>query len=170
MRPHSGGRRLLVESECSPYIQHVLCHLLEPPCQHSAVASSPLLVPPCRSVCSAVAAACKTKLGLSQQISNRQDFFGNKLLGNDVVVGLRDLLRCDLFPIDDGLDACTSQPCTSHFRAPFSSGFVDYTKDSGSYEEPFLLMQFYKRYTVPKHHQSITNLFFLFQNSLLLHS
>ena len=99
-----------METECSSYIQHVLCHLLEPPCSGIEDVTAPDLLPPCRSVCMAVSATCKAKLGLSQQISRRQDFFGNKLLGNDVITGLRDLLRCDLFPIDDGLGSCTANP------------------------------------------------------------
>jgi len=53
--------RLLLESECSPYIQHVLCHILQPPCYsventifpHHLETSHSL--PPCRSVCKSAA-------------------------------------------------------------------------------------------------------------------
>ena len=56
---------------------------------------------------------CKARLGLSQQISRRQDFAGNKLVSSDIATGLRDLLRCELFPIDDGMDSCTIKPCNA---------------------------------------------------------
>nr|CAG4638255.1 EOG090X019S [Cyclestheria hislopi] len=107
--------RLLVDSECSPYIQHVLCHVLQPPCSESVKSDGnpSMWLPPCRNVCMAVSTACKAKIGLSQQ-NRRQDFVQNKLLSNDIVTGLRDLLRCDLFPIDNGMGSCTTKPVTNH--------------------------------------------------------
>lgn len=56
---------------------------------------------------------CKARLGLSQ-FARRQDFVGNKVLSEDIATGLKDLLRCELFPIDDGMNSCTINPCNSY--------------------------------------------------------
>lgn len=74
-------------------------------------------------------ARCKARLGLSQQISRRQDVAGNKLLSNEVAAGLKDLLRCELFPIDDGMDSCTTKPCILPiFLAHFKLKALDFLK------------------------------------------
>nr|CAG4639795.1 EOG090X019S [Daphnia pulex]SVE84709.1 EOG090X019S [Daphnia pulex] len=137
--------KLLVESECSPYIVHVLCHILQPPCDPSAptpggfVPPPPLSLmpripnhlPPCRSLCMAVMTSCKARLGLSQQISRRQDLAGNKLQSSDIATGLRDLLRCELFPIDDGMDSCTTRPSMNYVMEADPSECVRFMTSSG---------------------------------------
>nr|CAG4636784.1 EOG090X019S [Ceriodaphnia reticulata]SVE72775.1 EOG090X019S [Ceriodaphnia reticulata] len=139
--------KLLVESECSPYIQHVLCHILQPPCDPTLPSSNgfvpppplslmpfariPNYLPPCRSVCMAVMTSCKARLGLSQQISRRQDFAGNKLLSSDIATGLRDLLRCELFPIDDGMDSCTTKPSMNYVMEADPSECVRFMTANG---------------------------------------
>ena len=57
-----------------------------------------------------VLSSCKTRLGLHEQISRRQDYIGNKMLNTDVINSLQDLFRCELFPIDGGLSTCTIEP------------------------------------------------------------
>nr|CAG4646820.1 EOG090X019S [Megafenestra aurita]SVE92229.1 EOG090X019S [Megafenestra aurita] len=120
--------KLLVESECSPYIQHVLCHILQPPCDPTVavpngfVPPPPLSLmpfvripnhqPPCRSVCMAALTSCKARLGLGQQ-------------------HLRDLLRCELFPIDDGMDSCTIKPSLNHVMEADPSECVQFMTANG---------------------------------------
>lgn len=58
---------------------------------------------------------CKARLGLSQ-FSRRHDYVGNnKLASEDIASGLKDLLRCELFPMDDGMNSCTIKPCNTGY-------------------------------------------------------
>nr|SVE73394.1 EOG090X019S [Daphnia atkinsoni] len=139
--------KLLVDSECSPYIQHVLCHIFQPPCDSDAPTSNgfvppyplpqmpfariPNHLPPCRSLCMAVMTSCKARLGLSQQISRRQDVAGKKLQNNDITTGLKDLLRCELFPIDDGMDSCTTKPSMNYVMEADPSECVRFMTANG---------------------------------------
>ena len=120
--------RLLVESECSPNIQQVLCHILQPPCHpadaHSGSSSGfiqppPRVLPPCRSICMAAASTCHARLGLDPDafLFRRQHQGGvvTKLVApgspaDDLSISLKDLLRCELFPVDDGMGSCTAKP------------------------------------------------------------
>nr|SVE74962.1 EOG090X019S [Daphnia dolichocephala] len=139
--------KLLVESECSSYIQHVLCYILQPPCDPDAstadgfvppnplplmpFARIPKNLPPCRSLCMAAVTSCEARLGLSLQVSRRQDVVGNKLQNNDAANGLRDLLRCELFPIDDGLDSCTTKPSMNYVMEADPSECVRFMTANG---------------------------------------
>nr|SVE74023.1 EOG090X019S [Daphnia barbata] len=139
--------KLLVESECSSYIQHVLCYILQPPCDPDASTSDgfvppnplPLMpfaripkhLPPCRSLCMAAVTSCEARLGLSIQINRRQDVTGNNLQNSDARNGLRDLLRCELFPIDDGLDSCTTKPSMNYVMEADPSECVRFMTANG---------------------------------------
>lgn len=51
--------RSLIDSDCSPHIQDVLCHILQPACYEDASSHLEIsqIVPPCRSVCKSTADA-----------------------------------------------------------------------------------------------------------------
>nr|CAG4641467.1 EOG090X019S [Eurycercus lamellatus] len=147
MERFAEAARLLVESDCSPYAQHVLCHILQPPCdsmeddpsrEGSAFIPPPLRLsdplPPCRSICLSVTASCKAQLGLGHQqsISYRQDLSGNKLVNSDDdVVDLRDVLRCELLPPDDGLGSCATTQPVNHWIEAEPSDCVIYMMTNG---------------------------------------
>nr|CAG4643728.1 EOG090X019S [Lepidurus arcticus] len=105
--------RLLVDSNCSSYILDTLCYSLQPPCQDERLYSEAIRRLPCRSVCSAAAAACKSKeLSLATQYPD------------EIFLGIRELLKCEVFPMDDGEGSCQSKPGLNELKVTEISSCV----------------------------------------------
>nr|CAG4651597.1 EOG090X019S [Triops cancriformis] len=101
---------LLAESNCSPFIVDTLCYLLQPPCP---LDMSSIHTLPCRSVCSAAAASCK-----------RKDINFATSYPDEMFVSVRELLRCEVFPMDDGEGFCQSKPGLNELKVERVSSCV----------------------------------------------